>query len=112
MATPINDCIFCKIIAKQIPSSIIAETDDIIVIKDIAPKAPVHYLILPKKHIQDIQSLERMDCCLMSRMMRMAQQLSKKTGDFRVLINSGKNAGQKVFHLHMHFLAKKEFTDF
>ncbi len=107
-----SDCIFCKIIAKQIPSSIITETDDVIVIKDIAPKAPVHYLILPKKHIQDIQSLEKTDCCLMSRMMMMAQTLSKDAGDFRLIINSGHKAGQRVFHLHAHFLAGKELTDF
>lgn len=109
-----ENCIFCKIIERQVPSAIIAESDDVIVIKDIAPKAPIHYLIIPKKHIKDIQSFERADCCSGSKMILMAQQLSKGlpgNGDFRFIVNSGPKAGQRVFHVHAHFIAGIEMTD-
>jgi len=109
-----NDCIFCKIIAKQIPSTVIAENDDILVIKDIAPKAPIHYLIIPKKHIKDLSSLASSDCCYGSKMMKMAQELSKTipgASDFHFLINNGYNAGQRVFHLHAHFLSGEMLHD-
>jgi histidine triad (HIT) family protein len=112
----IPDCIFCKIIAGLLPSEIIAQNDDICVIKDIAPKASIHYLIMPKKHIKDLRSLEAKDCCLGSKMLKMAQQLSlnnEEAKDFRLVINNGYNAGQRVFHLHMHFLAgSKAFSEF
>ena len=109
-----SDCIFCKIIAREVPSQIIAETDDILVIQDRAPKAPIHYLILPKKHIKDISSFERSDCCYGSKMILMAQKLSQETpraGDFKFLINNGYNAGQRVFHVHAHFLAGTEMAE-
>lgn len=111
---PMTDCIFCKIIAQEIPSTFIQETDDLIVIKDIAPKAPIHYLIIPKKHIKNIQELQPEDFGLMSSMVKMAQQLSSQLlgdGDFRLVINNGFNAGQRVFHLHIHFLAGTTMTD-
>ncbi|MFA6066318.1 MAG: HIT domain-containing protein [Candidatus Babeliaceae bacterium] len=109
-----NDCVFCAIIERQIPSEIVSENNDIIVIKDRAPKAPIHYLIIPKKHIKDIQSFAPQECCYGSKMMRMAQTLSSEiagASEFKFLINNGHNAGQRVFHLHAHFLAGTLFTD-
>lgn len=110
-----NDCIFCKIINGEMQSIIIDQTDDIIVIKDINPKTSIHYLIIPKKHIKDIQSFERGDCCYGSKMMMMAQRLSQKNDnarEFKFLINSGYNAGQRVFHVHAHFLAGERLPEF
>ncbi|MCL5875057.1 MAG: HIT domain-containing protein [Candidatus Dependentiae bacterium] len=109
-----TNCIFCKIIARSIPATIITETDSIIVIKDIFPKAPVHYLIIPKKHVQDVQSLHETDGTLAGELVLMAKQLSLQLGSqaFRLVVNSGADAGQKVFHLHFHFLAGKVVTDF
>lgn len=109
----VPECIFCKIITRQIPATIALENDDIIVINDIAPKAPIHYLIIPKKHVQDIQTFKREDLFFGSKMFEMAQQLSKKhdDADFRFIVNSGKNAGQHVFHMHAHFLAGKQMAD-
>jgi histidine triad (HIT) family protein len=101
-----NNCIFCKIIARQIPATIVAENDDVIAIKDINPKAPTHLLIIPKKHIQDVQSIGVEDMYLTQYMFNLAQEIwNKDKQDFRLVINSGKNAGQVVFHLHMHYLA-------
>lgn len=105
------DCIFCKIIGKEIPASIIKETDDIIVIKDIAPKTPIHYLIIPKKHIVDLQSLEGVDKELACNMLFMAHELAKDlpgSKAFRLVSNNGHDAGQRVFHIHFHFLAGRE----
>lgn len=111
---PTADCIFCKIINKQIPAKIVQQTDDVIVIEDIAPKAPIHYLIIPKKHVADIQSLSDRDEALTGKLLMMARLLSKQLpglGDFKLVVNSGAQAGQHVFHLHMHFLAGKKMGE-
>ncbi len=110
-----KNCIFCKIIVHEVPSTIIAETNNIIVIKDLFPKAPIHYLIIPKKHVQDIQSLHQDDVTLAGEMVLMAKQLSMGLDGskaFRLVANNGADAGQKVFHLHFHFLGGKKVTDF
>lgn len=104
-----NDCIFCKIITGSLPSAQIAENDHVLVIKDLYPKAPIHYLILPKKHIQDISELQ--DAELAGELLLMAQQLSQKDeqhAQFRIVSNNGARAGQCVFHIHLHFLAGKQ----
>ncbi len=101
-------CIFCDIIEKKIPATFIKETDDLIVIKDVNPKAPIHYLIIPKKHIEMVQDLTHEDQLLAGSMLLMAKRLQQElpaNGGFRLHINSGKDVGQLVPHLHMHFLA-------
>jgi len=110
-----QDCIFCKIIHKEIPAKIVAENDDIVVIEDIHPKAPVHYLIMPKKHIVNVSELQEQDSHYVAKMMLMAQELSKTlSGDqsFRLIMNNGASSGQSVFHMHCHFLSGKKMTDF
>ncbi len=106
-----TSCIFCKIISKEIPADIIAETSDMIAIRDIHPKAPTHLLIIPKKHIVDIQSLTHEDLAIGSHVFAMAQQLAQGRA-FRLLMNNGQDVGQSVFHLHAHFLAGKKMSDF
>ncbi len=106
--------IFTKIINREIPANIIDETEEIIVIQDIAPKAPIHLLIIPKKEIKDVQSFASDDFHYAEKMFRMAKKLSREipgAEDFRLVINSGARAGQKVFHVHMHFLAGTQMHD-
>lgn len=106
--------IFSKIIAREIPAKIIAENDDVIVIEDIAPKARIHYLIIPKQEIRDIQSIAQDQFAIAGKLFAMAQQLSKTVpgaDHFRIVINNGERAGQRVFHLHLHFLAGEKLHD-
>ena len=110
-----HDCIFCKIIKKEIPATVVTETDDYIVIKDIVPKAPVHNLIIPKKHISDVASLTEDDSDIPGMLFLAARDLSKQLSDsqaFRLIVNNGADAGQSVFHMHMHFLSGKKMSDF
>jgi diadenosine tetraphosphate (Ap4A) HIT family hydrolase len=110
-----QNCVFCKILAGQLPAKVIAETDDIIVIDNIAPKAAIHYLIIPKKHIHDITGLTQQDVTLAGDMLLMAKQLASNLSGsqaFRLIVNNGSDVGQSVFHLHFHFLAGQRFFDF
>ena len=109
-----DDCVFCKIITREIPADIVAEDDEVIVINDRAPKAPVHQLIIPKKHIADLKSVESADAVLLGKVALMAQKLADKlsgSGSFRLVTNNGADAGQSVFHLHFHFLSGKQMLD-
>jgi histidine triad (HIT) family protein len=111
----ISPSIFTKIINREIPATIVAETDDIIVIKDIHPKAPIHLLIITKKQIKDISSLAEHEAALAGKMLLMAKKLSQEipgAQDFRLIMNNGAGAGQSVFHLHCHFLAGKTMGGF
>jgi diadenosine tetraphosphate (Ap4A) HIT family hydrolase len=101
-------CLFCKIIAHEIPSVIITENDHLLVIKDIHPQAPIHYLILPKEHITHIGTMsEKQTQQLAPLFLEMAQSLSRTVSqqEFKLKVNNGPIAGQEINHLHLHFLA-------
>lgn len=100
-----TDCIFCKIIAGEIPSTKIYENDYVVAIKDINPKAKVHYLVLPKAHVASFNELE--DETLMSEMLKGVKEVCKKLNlkSYRLHVNTGKEEGQIVFHLHIHILS-------
>ncbi len=102
-----NDCLFCKIEKGDIPSSKVYEDEDVIVFKDIAPKADVHLLVVPRKHIIGLNDLLPEDQALMGKMMLLLPKLAKDQGleyGFRTIINTGKGGGQEVFHIHIHLL--------
>lgn len=101
--------VFAKIINREIPAEIVFENDQVIAIKDIHPDAPVHLLILPKKEIRDLQSLE--DYALMGEVVKVAQKLAEEFGvadGYRLLTNNGSAAGQTVFHLHFHLIGGRK----
>jgi histidine triad (HIT) family protein len=108
-----DNCIFCSIIAKKIPATVIAENDAVVVIKDIAPKAPIHYLVIPKMHVADFMDVQAP--ALSQSLIEMVQQVARQLPGnqaFRLLVNNGAGVGQAVFHLHIHLLAGKAMSDF
>lgn len=106
------DCIFCKIVAKEIPSDVVYADEYVTAFRDIQPAAPTHVLIVPNKHIASINELTEEDAHLLGKMNLAAQQIAKDEGvdqsGYRLIINNGADAGQVVFHLHMHLLAGKK----
>ena len=106
------DCLFCTIIARELPSTLLYEDEELIAFSDIAPQAPVHILIVPKKHYASI--LEVDDYALPGKMIALAQKLAKEQGlaekGFRLIMNTGAEAGQSVQHLHMHLLGGRELS--
>ena len=101
------DCIFCKIINKEKPSDFVYENDKFIVIKDINPKAPIHLLIIPKKHIHSVNHFEEGDKELIGEMILCAKKIAKEKNlaGYKLLINVGRKAGQMVDHIHIHLLS-------
>jgi diadenosine tetraphosphate (Ap4A) HIT family hydrolase len=110
----VGACIFCKIIKKEIPSTVMYENEFVLVVNDISPKAPIHYLIFPKKHIVDISHVVAEDWCCIVETLKMASELGKKLlppSAFNLISNNGAAAGQSVFHMHWHFLAGKNIYE-
>lgn len=106
--------VFGKIIKGELPCEKLFENDQVIAFKDIAPKAPVHILIVPKKEIRDLQSVRAEDYPLIGEMVRVAQRLAKEWGisdGYRLVVNNGPKGGQAVFHLHFHLLGGRQLSD-
>lgn len=103
-----NDCIFCKIIKSEIPTHIIYQNDYVLVIKDIAPKAPIHYLIIPKTHFDNLKDFKNEDEMYLVECAKAAKYIAKDLDkDFNLISNNGRNSGQTIFHMHWHFIADK-----
>ncbi len=103
-------CIFCKIVQGEIPSNPVMENEYVLVIPDLHPKAPIHYLVMPKKHIIDIGHLTDDDDNYSLEMVKMVTKVAQGLEDpkaFNIVSNNGAKAGQSVFHMHWHFLAGK-----
>ncbi len=107
-----EDCIFCKIIKKEIPSEIVYEDEEIIAFKDINPAAPIHILVIPKKHISSIIDMKKEDEATIGRIYsiinKIAEDIGIKEKGFRVILNCGEDGGQEVKHIHFHLLAGKK----
>ena len=108
------DCIFCKIVNGKIPSDVIYQDEELIAFRDINPVAPVHLLLIPKRHIASLARLDEADSSLMGHMVITASQLAKKEGiaerGYRLVVNSGKEGGQLVPHLHMHLIGGRQLS--
>lgn len=104
-----NNTIFDKIISMEIPASIVYEDDEILAFKDINPQAPIHILIIPKKHIPTINDIEINDLELTGKLIFRAKLIAKELGiaeeGYRLVFNCNKNGGQEVYHIHLHLLA-------
>jgi histidine triad (HIT) family protein len=100
------ECIFCKITKKEIPADIIFENKDLMVFKDIKPSAPIHFLIVPKEHIQSIARLEGNHKEILSELIYTAKEQAEKAGlkGYKLVFNVGKEGGQIIDHLHLHLL--------
>src|SRR5882724_2734753 len=109
-----GDCLFCSIVAKKIPATIVVESDKSIAFRDINPKAPTHVLVIPKEHLDNLMALEKRHADVLLDIHMMIQQVAKAEGvdqtGFRVVVNNGKNAGQAVGHLHYHVLAGRKLS--
>lgn len=108
-----QDCLFCKIAAGDIPSNKLYEDDDILVFHDIEPQAPVHFLVIPKKHIESAAALTKEDAQLLGNIYATIAQLCRQEGvteGYRVVTNVGKDGGQSVPHLHFHVLAGRSLA--
>lgn len=112
-----DNCIFCKIVSKQIPAKVVYEDEHVMAFNDIRPAAPVHFLIIPKKHIASLSHTEAADADLLGKMLSLAPQLAQQqgcaikidnagdfTGGYKTLINTGPDGGQEVYHLHLHVI--------
>lgn len=109
-----GETIFSKIIRKEIPADIVFESERVLAFRDIHPQAPTHILIIPKKQIKDLTAADVSDASLLGELLLTAAELAKKQGldesGYRVVINNGEGAGQTVFHLHVHLLARRKFA--
>jgi len=109
----VEGCIFCRIISGEMPAGKVYEDERLVVIKDIAPVAPLHLLIIPRKHIVNSLDLEEEDSLVVGHAFRVAADIARREGvdadGFRIVNNNNAGAGQSVFHLHFHLLAGREF---
>jgi histidine triad (HIT) family protein len=108
-----SECLFCKIVNKEIPADIVYENDYVMAFKDINPKAPVHILVVPKKHISTYNDITPDDTELLGKITEAVQTIAKDFNiaekGYRVLVNVNKEGGQVIFHLHVHILGGKLF---
>ncbi len=110
-----EDCVFCKIINKEIPSDIVYEDEKVIAFKDINPATPIHILVIPKKHIATLLDVTEEDSILIAHIYQVINKIARENGfaenGFRIIANCGKDSGQEVMHIHFHILAGRKLGD-
>ena len=108
------DCLFCKIVAGEIPAEVVHASDNVLAFRDIDPKAPVHLLLIPKAHIESARDLREKDGAMLGELFSAAAHLAKAEGidaaGWRIVSNVGEDGGQAVFHLHFHLLGGRPMT--
>ncbi|HOP60198.1 MAG TPA: histidine triad nucleotide-binding protein [Candidatus Saccharicenans sp.] len=108
-----TDCLFCRIINKEIPSRLVYEDEKVLAFEDIKPQAPAHILIIPKKHLASLKEADENDQNLLGYLLLTARKIAQDKGlaesGFRLVINSGPDSGQEVNHLHVHLLGGRRF---
>jgi histidine triad (HIT) family protein len=101
-----SNCLFCRIVAKEIPATIVAENDECLAFRDVNPQAPTHVLVVPRQHVESLNEVR--DSAMVGRMHALAAQIAKSEGiaegGYRTVINTNADAGQTVFHIHLHLL--------
>ncbi|MEK7519367.1 MAG: histidine triad nucleotide-binding protein [Patescibacteria group bacterium] len=101
------DCLFCKIVNKEMPSEMVYEDENFVAFKDIRPKAPLHFLVVPKKHIHSVDHIEVEDKSLMGELILAVQRIAREKNlkGYKLQINVGREGGQEIDHLHLHLLS-------
>ena len=109
-----SDCLFCRLIAGEIPATIVRQNEHVVAFKDITPQAPTHVLVVPRRHIPSLNDLSPDDDALVGEMVRTAASIAKEHGHadrgYRTVFNCNADAGQTVFHLHLHLLGGRTMT--
>jgi histidine triad (HIT) family protein len=108
-----QDCIFCRLIAGELPADVVYQDGAAVAIRDTNPQAPVHLLVLPKEHIDSLDDAGRRDEPLLGHLLRVASRVANEHGlaaGYRTIINTGEGAGQSVLHLHVHVIGGRELT--
>ncbi len=107
-----STCLFCKILAKEIPAAIVHQDDQVTAFRDINPQAPVHILVCPNRHIESLNQIGSEDGLLLGRLIQMAVKIAAQekidTSGYRLVVNTKRGAGQSVFHLHIHLLGGRQ----
>jgi len=110
----VSDCLFCKIIAREIPASIVYEDDRVLAFNDINPQGPTHVLVIPKRHIGTLNDLAESDDAIVGELVRRAAAIARdrgvEAGGFRTVFNTNRDAGQTVFHIHLHLIGGRPLT--
>ena len=109
-----SDCLFCRIVKREIPAAIVYEDNEVLAFDDINPQAPTHVLLVPKRHIASLNDLQADDDSIVGELVRRAAALAKERGlserGFRTVFNTNREAGQTVFHIHLHLLGGRTMT--
>lgn len=109
-----SDCLFCKIVNKEIPATVVYESDTIVAFKDINPRAPIHILIIPKKHLATINDVSEEDALVLGEIILCAKRLASEMGisndGYRLVYNVNEHGGQEVYHIHLHLLGGRKLT--
>jgi len=110
----VSDCLFCRIVAGTIPSKFVYQDDQVLAFEDINPQAPVHVLVIPRRHIPSVADFKAADANLLGQMVEACVKIAKQKGiadqGYRIVTNTGSNAGQSVFHVHFHVLGGRHLT--